>query len=528
MKNMKNMKNIPRSFLGFKLIAVLALAPAGVSSLQAQILRSYTGADTTNWSSTGSWAGSVVPLTGDDVSFRNSATGTNNFNLTPSLTLRTIGVAARSLDPTGTSVTTATNLNGNTLNATNLRVGETVGIQNYTGSWSLSNGTINLSNGALEVGVRTGPNSVSGTGTLIGASNLNFNATDMTSLRVGVAAANNGFGTGTIDFTNINQGNLSVVGGGDTVYIGARVAGGSGSVSTGTVTLGSNWDSTAFGTSGNRAGVYVGTRLANVAGDGTLTQSGGTFTAHSTNFFVGSSTNFTDGTSVSGTVNLTGTSSALIDATSLQIGNSGSTAAIVTGSLTLGSGGQIVAGTTLVGRSGSGSATTQASLALDKASLTVAGATGTLLINNRGQVDATVGLTAGGLNRGGLIIENTAALALTINSLTTDSRGLQFTFENFDTSLWEVGNAGNFESIYFALRWQGIDRIAAINTLITASKLSADTSAISGSPAAQVFFQGGDTYYGFYLNSIPEPSTYALVGLSMGLIMLLSRKRRVR
>jgi len=347
----------------------------------------------------------------------------------------------------------------------------------------------------------------------------------MTSLRVGVAAANNGFGTGTIDFTNINQGNLSVVGGGDTVYIGARVAGGAGSVSTGTVTLGSNWDSTAFGTSGNRAGVYVGTRLANVAGDGTLTQSGGTFTAHSTNFFVGSSTNFTDGTSVSGTVNLTGTSSALIDATSLQIGNSGTAAAIVTGSLTLGSGGQIVAGTTVVGRSNSSSATTQASLALDKASLTVAGATGTLLINNRGQVDATVGLTAGGLNRGGLIIENTAALALTINSLTTDSRGLQFTFENFNTSLWEVGNAGNFEAIYYAIRWQGINRIAAINSLISTNRLSADTSLIFGSPAAQVFTQGGDTYYGFYVNSIPEPSTYAMVALGLGALYFLRRKK---
>ena len=521
------MKNIPRSLLGFKLIAALAMASAGVTSLQAQILRSYTGADTTNWSSTGSWAGAVVPLTNDDVSFRNSATGTNTFNLAIGFTIRNLGVASRTLDSNAAAnnVTTTLDLNSRTLNATNLTVGETNGTGSLTGNFTVGSGTLNLAGGSIQVGVRSSNNSIGATGTVTGTSSLNFNATGMTSLRVGVGTGQNGGATGTMDFTNINQGNLSVVGGGDTVYIGARLGALTGTVSTGTVILGTNWDSTAFGTSGNRAGVYVGSRLVNNAGNGTFTQSGGTFTAHSTNFFVGSSSNTTESTALNGTVNLSGTSSALIDATDLWVGSSGLTTAVVTGSLTLGSGGQIVAGTTVVGRSGSSSLTTQASLALDKASLTVVGATGTLLINNRGQVDATVGLTAGGINRGGLIIENTAASALTINSLTTDSRGLQFTFENFNTSLWEVGNAGNFEAIYYAIRWQGINRTAALNTLITDLKLSADTSAISGSPTAQVFFQGGDTYYGFYVNSIPEPSTYAMVALGLGALYLLRRKK---
>jgi len=215
----------------------------------------------------------------------------------------------------------------------------------------------------------------------------------------------------------------------------------------------------------------------------------------------------------------------LIDATSLQIGNSGSVGAAVIGSLTLGSGGQIVSETTVVGRNGSSSLTTQASLTLNKASLTVASGSGTLTVNSKGEVDATVGTTNLGVNQGGITIINTGTAALTINSLTTDSRGIQFTFENFNTSLWEIGNSGNFDAIYYGILWQGVDRIAAINTLITASKLSADTSAIFGSPAAQVFMQGADTYYGFYLNSIPEPNTAVLLALSLTAVMVLRRRR---
>ncbi len=503
---LKNTNTPPMTKIVFNLLrlpfaALVTLGLFGLPGLQSQTLKPYVGANTSQWNQTTSWFGATLPLTNDNVSFRTSATGTNVLNLTSGLTLTTIGVASRTLDSTSTgSVTMGTNLSGNTLNARNLTVGEVNTSGNYTGSWSPTNGTFNLSNGVLQVGMRTGNASQAGvgTGTITGASNLNFNATNLSSLRIGTSSSTAGSAVGTLNFTTINQGTLSVAGGTDTVIIGGRIGGSSGSAGgTGTVTLGNSWDSTSFGTAGTRADVRVGYRTSNGPGTGTFIQSGGTFAAYANNFFVGSSTVLSDAPSVSGTVNLTGTSSALIDATSLQVGNSGSPAAAVTGTLTLGSGGQIVAGTTVVGRSGSGSATTQASLTLSNASLTVSGATGTLLINNRGQVDATVGLANDGINLGGLIIANPSVAALTINSLTTDSRGVQLTFAAIDTAVWELGDSANFDTIYHALKWNGADRISTINSFISGNKISSNHSAIGVAPS--VFLQGGDTYYGYYL-----------------------------
>jgi len=496
------MNKISRGFRRLLITALFTLGLFGQPGLQAQTLKPYIGADTTQWNQATSWSGASLPLTNDNVSFRTTATGTNVFNLTSGFTLTTMGVASRTLDSTSTgSVTMGTNLSGNTLNARNLTVGELNLTGNYTGSWSPSNGTFNLSNGALQVGVRSGTNTGAGVGngTITGASNLNFNATNLTSLRIGTSSSTSGAGVGTLNFTAISQGTLSVQGGADTVIIGGRIGGSTGSMGgTGTVTLGNNWDSTSFGTAGTRADVRIGYRTSNGPATGTLTQSGGTFTTYANNFSVAGSSNLTDPTSISGTVNLTGTSSALIDATNLQIANASIVSAVVTGSLTLGSGGQIVAGTTVVGRSGSTSATTQASLTLGNASLTVA-SSGTLTVNQRGQVDATVGLANDGINLGGLIIANPSAAALTINSLTTDSRGVQLTFGAIDTAVWELGDSANFDAIYYALKWNGGDRTSTINSFISGNKISSNYSAIGVAPS--VFLQGGDTYYGYYLRT---------------------------
>jgi len=136
-----------------------------------------------------------------------------------------------------------------------------------------------------------------------------------------------------------------------------------------------------------------------------------------------------------------------------------------------------------------------------------------MLVDTRGQVNATVGTNNSGANQGGITILNQNAAALVINSFTNvNNEGVQFTFENFNTSLWELGDSSNFGAIYYALKWEGVNRTSTINTLITASKISADTSAISGAPAAQVFTQGGDTYYGFYLKTASGFSTFSISG----------------
>jgi len=668
------MKNIPRSLLGFKLIAALALASAGISSLQAQLF--YTGANGTLWSNTTSWAGAVVPTGGEDVSMRNTAAGTNTFDLATPFTLGTLGVASRTLDASSTNVTTSINLNAGVRNFTSLVVGETsLVLGATTGNLTLSNGTFSLNGGVLQAGIKNIAGVAAIAGTITGTSTLTFNATNLTSVEVGNLSSGNG-ATGTVNLANVVAGTLGVVGGGS-VRI-ASNAGGTGSTGNGTVTLGSNWTSTTIGTStANRAVIEIGRKSNASAGTGSFIQTGGAFNAFLSTLDVGQSVATTaNGAAVTGTLTLTGTSPT-IDTTTLNIGNAQGAVGVVTlgdnaslnvsggnvnvangssiagtSQLTFGTGGNFtvgglgsivigranvnattttgtvslgssttalgtlanrvtalsigtrtgntsglsngtltqtggsftgyftglnvgqvssgttglntgtlnltgvgtllidVSGTTNIGRGqvAAGSVTTGlgdfrsgatnigdpfgnlagASLNLNKTAYRsgITASTGNLLVDVRGQINATVGLTSLGVNQGGITLINQAVGALTINSFTNvNNEGLQFTFENFDTSLWEVGNSGNFESIYFAIRWQGIDRIAAINSLISTNRLSADTSLISGSPAAQVFFQGGDTYYGFYVNSIPEPSTYAMFALGLGALYFLRRKK---
>jgi len=831
---MKNMKNIPRTLLGFKLIAALALASAGVSSLQAQLLF-YTGGNGTLWSTATSFTPNATPVANDNISMRNTAIGTNTFDLATPFTLGTLGVASRTQDTASTAVTTTINLNNGVRNFANLVVGESNAATVHTGNLTLSNGTFNLSSGALRVGIRSTAGGTDATGTVIGSSNLTFNATSMTSLEVGVSSGT-AFGAdavGTLNLSSVAGGTISIASLGS-LRVGSTTSG-TGTSGTGTVNLGNNWTSTTVGIdASNRAIMEVGRKVSNGGATGSFIQTGGSFIAFLSALDVGHTTLGTETATVNGTLTLTGTSP-IIDTTILNIGNAsnslgvvtlgnnatltvsggnvnvgntsrrsgseltfgtsgiftvsgggnivvgragenlttttgsvslgtssttslgtlagrvtalsigqrtGNTSGVSTGSftqtggsftgyftslnvgqntgtnaaglngtltltgtnpfidtttlnigsgigavgvvtlgnnanltvsgvtgntvnigigtstastsqLTLGTGGNFtvsgggsiligranvdattstgsvslgssttslgtvssrvaalsigtriinttglsngtltqtggnftgyftglnvgqvtsgvggglntgtldltgvgtllidVSGTTNIGRGqvAAGSVTTGlgdfrsgatnigdpfgnlagASLNLNKTAYRsgITTSTGNLLVDVRGQVNATVGLTSFGVNQGGITFINQAVGALTINSFTNvNNEGIQFTFENFDTSLWEVGNSSNFESIYFAIRWQGVNRTAALNTLITDLKLSADTSAISGSPTAQVFFQGGDTYYGFYVNSIPEPSTYAMFALGLGALYLLRRKK---
>lgn len=142
--------------------ACLSLATlAGVSALVATpptasaALLFYTGGNGTSWSSATSFTPNATPVASDDVSMRNSAAGTNTFDLATPFTLGTLGVASRTLDASSTAVTTTIDLNAGVRNFTNLVVGESTAATVHTGDVTLSNGTFNLSSGALRVGIRS-------------------------------------------------------------------------------------------------------------------------------------------------------------------------------------------------------------------------------------------------------------------------------------------------------------------------------------------------------------------------------------
>jgi len=412
-----------------------------------------------------------------------------------------------------------------------------------TGSFTQTAGTFNAFLSTLDVGHTTnGANNaaVSGTLTLTGTSPT----IDTTILNIGnangaagvVTLGNNA--TLTVGGGNVNVGNGSSVATSSQLTFGTGgnfTVGGLGNIvigranvnattTTGTVSLGST--TTTLGTIANRvAALSIGTRTGNTSGlsSGSLTQTGGSFTGYFTSLNVGQVTNGTAGLNT-GTLNLTGVGTLLIDVIGTTNIGRGRVAA---GSVTTGLG-VINSGSTNIGDPLGDPA--GASLNLNKTAFRsgITASTGVMLVDARGQINATVGLTSLGINQGGLTLVNQATTALAINSLTTvNNEGVQITFENFDTSLWEVGTAANFESIYYGILWQGIDRTAALNTLITADKLAADTSAISGSPVASVFFDAAsnNTYYGFYLNSIPEPNAAALLALSLTAVMARRRRR---
>ncbi len=513
------------------LAAFAAAAMLGGVTMNAEAaLKPYTGGDGSLWSSGANWP-SGLPNSGvDSVSLRSDATPNGStFDLADGFTITGLSAGSRSIDSIDITANHAINLNNQTLNVSgNLVVGETSGNGTATGTITLRNGTLSLSGGNLDVGMKTGTNGVNATGILTATSDATFLSSDLNRLFVGYKSHQSGIADGTIDFSNAAAGTLNVAGGTNNIYIGARVpsAGSGGSATNGSVTLGDNWTSTTFGTDSERADMHVGYRTGNGPSVGSLVQTGGTFTADLNNWTVAYNPSGSDATTTTGTINLTGVTAVDIDVNTLIIA---SRTTGTTGTVTVGAGDVLV---NTIATIGGGTAGT---LNLNRTDFAVApGAT--LSVGTTGAVNSTIGGVSAGID-----IRNIAAGALAVSSTVgTGSRGLEITFEENPTGVDWVATAAEANGIFYGLKWAGNQTANLTDILNGTDNIIGNTddrirwydSALTGQFAGKVsiFYDGVSglntdaTYIGFYTSVIPEPASLALLGLG-GMLMLPRRQR---
>ncbi len=498
-----------------------AAAFAAMSLSASAAVRTYTGADTTVWSSGSSW-GSGLPIDGaDDVAYRNTATGTNVFDLASGFDILRLGVASRDIDNNGASinVTTTLNLNTRTLNATTLEVGRntTGSASNWTGNLTLTNGTLNVDTGRFWVGHRTGSTGgAAATGTVTGTNSSIVNATNLTSFIVALTDHQGGAGVGTVDFANVLGGTFSVIGSEtatDRVIIGGRMSGSSGGNGTnGIVALGNNWTSTTFGTStAARTNMLVGYRNGNGSAAGSFTQSGGTFDAFLNNLFVGERASGSDTPTVTGTINLSGATSD-IDVNTMRIGTNNTNH---TGTVTVGIGDVLINTAAIIGGG------TKGTLNLNRTDFTV-GSGAAITLGTTGKVRVEIGSVSAGIDilnsaAGGLVINNSATI--------TNDRGVLITFAENPTGLDWVATAGEATDIFYGFKWAG-DKVATLNPHISGGRFNWDDSALTGQfeDKVSLFYDSSTdaTYVGFYV--VPEPGSLAL--LAVGALLMLPRRKR--
>lgn len=503
----RRMEMRPGSMCKIALSAVLAMS--GIASVaSAAVVTWDAGASDENWSSNGNWTSSAGVVNNDSVVFNSTGTGVTTLmdEASPfvinSLTLN--NTAAHTIDLQGNQLT---------IDATTASPGLFLGVNGgNVASLTVSNGTFAVNNGNLDVGIKTNTASSNYSGSLTGTSSLAFTSSNLTRMHVGAKSHQSGDTVGTINFDAVSAGVLQVGGGTDAIIIGGRLAGSSGSsVVTGTVTLGSNWTSTNFGSEASRADVYIGVRRGNGSATGSFTQKGGSFTAYANAMGIGYTSN-TDTATTTGTLNLTGVTSLLIDTNTLSIGTTKGT-----GTVTLPGGTVRVNTTAAIGTGVSGS------LSLDK---TVFNVGTSLTLGAVGKINATIGATSAGI-----VLQNATASALSIASTTTSGRGLQITFaEGLDASAYQAGSAADHDSILYGLKWEGADRTAELNTLLSANKLAWNDDALEaafGANPVSIFYDAtsNSTYVGAYVTAVPEPATMLLLGSGAALLAVRRRRR---